>query len=85
MFLENENGNLKESISRFNKGKEIIDGIIPMTSTPLKFNNGIGFKNAHASSLKIANSSTSITKVYQRPSLKINGPKRSNGNKTNKS
>ena len=43
VFLENENGNLKESISKFNKGKEIIDGMIFMTSTPLKSKNGIMF------------------------------------------
>ena len=84
-FLENENGNLKESISRFNKGKEILDGMIPMNSTPLKSMNGIGFKNVHASSSKIVNPSTPITKIYQRPSLRTNGLKKSNGNKTNHS
>ena len=83
MLLENENGNLKEFISRFNKGKEILDGMIHMTSTPLKSMNGIGFKNVHASSSKIVNPSTSITKIYQRPSLTTNGPKKSNRNKTN--
>ena len=82
-FLENENGNLKESISRFNKGKEILDGMIAMTSTPLKSMNEIGLKNAHASSSKIINPSTPITKIYQRPSLRTNGPKKSNRNKTN--
>ena len=79
VFLENENGNFKEFISRFNKGKEILDGMIPMTSTPLKSKNGIDFKNAHASYSKIVNPSTPITKIYQRPSLKTNGPKNSNG------
>ena len=59
--------------------------MIPMTSTPLKSKNIIGFENAHASSSKIVNSSTPITKIYQRPSLRTNGPKRSNGNKTNHS
>ena len=83
VFLENENGNLKESISRFNKGKEILDGMIPMTSTLLKSINEIGFKNAHASSSRIVNPSTPITKIYQRSSLKTNGPKKSNWNKTN--
>ena len=82
---EKENDNLKESISRFNKGKEIFDGMIPMTSTPLKSKNGIGFKNAHVSSSKNANPNTQITKVYQKPSLKTNGPKKSNENKTKKS
>ena len=85
MFLENENGNLKESISRFNKGKEIFDGMISITSTPLKSKDGIGFENAHASSSKIVNSSNPITKIYQRPSLRTNGLKRFNGNKTNHS
>ena len=56
-----------------------------MTSTPLKSKNGIGFNNVHTSSLKIVNPSTPITKIYQRPSLRTNGPKRSNGNKTNHS
>ena len=79
VFLENENGNLKESISRFNKGKEIFDDMIPMTSTPLKSKNGIDFKNAHASSSKIVNPSTPITKIYQRSSLRTNGPQKSNG------
>ena len=64
VFLENENGNLKESISRFNKGKEILDGMIPMTFTPLKSKNGIVFENAYASSSKITNSSNPITKIY---------------------
>ena len=85
VFLEKKNGNLKESICRFNKGKEILDGMIPMTFTPLKSKNGIVFENAHASSSKIINSSNPITKIYQRPSLRTNGPKRSNGNKTNHS
>ena len=84
-FLENENSNLKESISRFNKGKKIINGMIPMTSTPLKSKNGIDFKNTHASSSKIVNPSTPITKIYQRLSLRTNGLKKSNGNKTNHS
>ena len=65
MFLENENGNLKESISRFDKGKEILDGMISMTSTHLKSKNGIDFKNAHASSSNIVNPSNPITKIYQ--------------------
>ena len=60
VFLENENGNLKVSISKFNKGKEIIDGMISMTSTPLKSKNIIGFNNTQASSLKIINPSTLI-------------------------
>ena len=47
--------------------------------------NVIGFKNAHASSSKIVNPSTPITKIYQRPSLRTNGLKKSNGNKTNHS
>ena len=85
IFLEKENGNLKESIFRFNKGKEILDGMIPMTSTPLKSMNGIGFINVHTSSSKIVNPSTPITKIYQRPSLRTNGPKKSNGNKNNHS
>ena len=85
LFFEKENDNLKESISIFNKGKEILDGMIPMTFTPLKSKNGIVFENAHASSLKIVNSSTPIIKIYQRPSLRTNGPKRSNENKTNHS
>ena len=34
VFLENENSNLKESITKFNKGKEIIDNMISMISTP---------------------------------------------------
>ena len=59
--------------------------MIPMTSTPLKSKNGIDFKNSHASSSKIVNSSTPIIKIYQRPSLITNGPKKSNGNKTNHS
>ena len=82
-FLENENSNLMESISKFNKRKEIIDGMIPMTSNLLKSKNGIDFKNSHTSSSKIVNPNTPITKIFQRPSLKTNGPKRSNGNKTN--
>ena len=75
MFLENENGNLKESISRFNKGKEILNGMIRMTSTPLKSMNGIGFKNTHASSSKIVNPNTPITKIYQRLVLELMDPK----------
>ena len=43
------------------------------------------FENAHASSSKIVNSSNPITKIYQRPSLRNNGPKKINGNKTNHS
>ena len=62
VFLENKNDNLKKSISRFNKGKEIIDGMIFMTSTPLKSKGGIGFENAHASSSKVVSLSTPITK-----------------------
>ena len=85
VFLEKENGNLKESISRFNKGQEILDGMIPMTSTPLKSKNEIIFENAHASSSMIVNSSNPITKICQRPSLRTNEPKRSNENKTNHS
>ena len=50
--------------------------MIPMTSTPLKSKNGIDFKNAHASSSKIINPSTPITKIYQRPSLRTNGHKK---------
>ena len=57
--------------------------MISMTSTPLKSKSKIGFENAHASSSKIVNPSTSITKIYQRPSLRTNGLKKSNGNKTN--
>ena len=57
--------------------------MIFMTSTPLKFMNGIGFKNVHASSSKIVNPSTHITKIYQMPSLRTNGTKKSNWNKTN--
>ena len=85
VFLENENGNLKESISRFNKGKEIFDGMISMTSTPLKSKDGIGFENAHASSSKGVSVSIPITKGYQKFSLKTNVLKKSNGNKTNHS
>ena len=57
--------------------------MIHMTSTSLKSKNGIDFKNAHASYSKIVNPSTPITKIYQRPSLKTNGLKKSNRNKTN--
>ena len=57
--------------------------MIPMTSTPLKSKNGIDFKNSHASSSKIVNPSTPITKIYQMPSLRTNGVKKFNGNKTN--
>ena len=64
VFLEIKNDNFKESISRFNKGKEILDGMIPITFTPLKSKNGIIFENAHASSSKIVNSSNPITKIY---------------------
>ena len=85
LFLENENGNLKESISRFNKGKEILDGMISMTSTPLKSKDGIGFENTNASSSKGVSLSIPITKGYQKFSLKTNGLKKSNGNKTNHS
>ena len=85
VFFENENDNLKKYISRFNKGKEILDSIISITSTPLKSKGGIGFKNAHTSSSKVINPSTSITKIYQKPSLRTNGLKKSNGNKTNHS
>ena len=47
--------------------------MISITSTPFKSKNGIDFKNAHASSSKIVNPSTPITKIYQRPSLRTNG------------
>ena len=57
--------------------------MIFMTCTPLKSKGGIGFKNAHASSSKVVSLSTPITKVYQNPSLRTNGPKKYNGNKTN--
>ena len=53
---------MKIAISR--KGKEILNDMIPMTSTPLKSKNGIDFKNAHACSSKIVNPSTLITKIY---------------------
>ena len=56
-----------------------------MTFTPLKYKGEIGFKNAHVSSSKIINPSSPITKIYQRLSLRTNGPKKSNGNKTNHS
>ena len=54
--------------------------MISMTFTPLKSKNGIVFENAHASSSKIVNPSTPITKIYQRPSLRTNGPKKFNWN-----
>ena len=59
--------------------------MIPMTSTPLKSKNEIIFENTYASSSKIINSSNPITKIYQRPSLRTNGPKRFTRNKTNHS
>ena len=59
--------------------------MISMTSTLLKFKGGIGFKNTHASTSKVVSLGIPITKVYQKSSLKTNGPKKSNGNKTNKS
>lgn len=59
--------------------------MISMTSNPLKSKGGIGFENAHASSLKVVSLSTPITKVYQKLSLKINRSKKSNRNKINKS
>ena len=49
--------------------------MICITSTPLKSKGRIGFENAHTSSLKVVSLSTPITKVYQQPSLKTNGPK----------
>ena len=61
---KNDNNNLKNSISKFNKRKKILDSMISMTSTPLKSKGGIGFENAHASSLKFVSLSTQITKVY---------------------
>ena len=42
-FYKIKNDKLKESISRFNKGKEIIDGMISMTSITLKSKGGIDF------------------------------------------
>ena len=81
-FLEKENGNLKESISRFYKGKQILDGMISMNSTPSKLKGIIGFKNAHASSSKAVRPSIPITKGFQEFSFNSNGPKKSVGNKT---
>ena len=59
--------------------------MIFMTSTPLKSKGGSSFENAHTSSSKVVSLSIPITKIYQKPSLKTNGRKKSNGNKTNKS
>ena len=56
-----------------------------MAFTPLKSKSGIGFENANASSIKVVSLSILIIKVYQKSSLKINGPKKSNSKKTNKS
>ena len=81
-FLEKENGNLKESISIFNKGKEILDGMISMNSTPSKLKGVIGFKSANASSSKGVRPSIPITKDFHKSSFNSNGPKKSIGNKT---